>query len=33
VRFTLTDPEEALAWAVWLSDRSMENDQVEKSAA
>jgi hypothetical protein len=32
VKFTLADPEEARAWAVWLSDRAMENDQAEKSA-
>jgi hypothetical protein len=33
VKFTLAVPAEARAWAVWLSDRAMENDQVEKSAA
>jgi hypothetical protein len=32
VKFTLTDPAEARAWAAWLSDRSMENDQAKKSA-
>jgi hypothetical protein len=26
VKFTLTDPVEARAWATWLSDRSLEND-------
>ena len=31
VKFTLTDPAEARAWAAWLSDRSMENDQAKKS--
>jgi hypothetical protein len=31
-KFTLTDPAEARAWTLWLSDRAMENDQAEKSA-
>ena len=32
VKFTLTDPTEHGAWATWLSDRAMENDQAEQPA-
>jgi hypothetical protein len=32
VKFTLTDPAEARAWAVWLADRAIENDQAKKRA-
>jgi hypothetical protein len=33
VKLTLGDAAEQRAWAIWLSDRAMENDQPEKPAA